>query len=118
GRIAWAGRRQDAPKDKVSITVDCGGRLLTPGLIDCHTHLVYGGNRANEFEQRLTGVPYAEIAKAGGGILSTVRPTRAESEASLTASALTRLDLLLAEGVTTVEIKSGYGLDVETEMKM
>jgi len=115
GKIDWIGAAHERPKGDA---IDCGGRLLTPGLIDCHTHLVYGGNRANEFEQRLTGVPYAEIAKAGGGILSTVRATRAESEASLIASALTRLDLLLAEGVTTVEIKSGYGLDVETEMKM
>ena len=98
--------------------IDCGGRLLTPGLIDCHTHLVYGGNRANEFEMRLTGTAYTEIAKAGGGIMSTVRATRASSEAELEKSALQRLDSLLSEGVTTVEIKSGYGLDVDTEMKM
>jgi imidazolonepropionase len=98
--------------------VDCGGRLLTPGLIDCHTHLVYGGNRASEFEQRLNGATYADIAKAGGGIMSTVRATRAASEAELLESALRRLESLLAEGVTTIEIKSGYGLDVETEMKM
>jgi imidazolonepropionase len=98
--------------------VDCGGRLVTPGLIDCHTHLVYGGNRASEFEQRLNGATYADIAKAGGGIMSTVRATRAASEAVLLESALRRLESLLAEGVTTIEIKSGYGLDVETEMKM
>jgi imidazolonepropionase len=98
--------------------MDCGGRLATPGLIDCHTHLVYGGNRAHEFEQRLTGVPYAEIAKAGGGIMSTVRATRAASESELEASARRRLSCLLAEGATTVEIKSGYGLDVVTELKM
>jgi imidazolonepropionase len=98
--------------------VDCGGRLLTPGLIDCHTHLVYGGNRANEFELRLTGVPYAEIARAGGGIAATVKATREASEDDLMAAGLRRLDCLLAEGVTTVEIKSGYGLDVATEMKM
>jgi imidazolonepropionase len=99
-------------------TVDCGGRLLTPGLIDCHTHLVYGGNRAAEFEQLLNGATYADIAKAGGGIMSTVRATRAASEAELLESALRRLESLLAEGVTTIEIKSGYGLDVETEIKM
>lgn len=97
---------------------DCGGRLLTPGLIDCHTHLVYGGNRASEFEQRLNGATYADIAKAGGGIMSTVRATRAASETQLLESALRRLESLLAEGVTTMEIKSGYGLDVETEVKM
>jgi imidazolonepropionase len=98
--------------------IDCGGRLLTPGLIDCHTHIVFGGNRANEFEMRLNGAAYADIAKAGGGIMSTVRATRAATEEQLLASALKRLDSLLAEGVTTIEIKSGYGLDVETEMKM
>jgi imidazolonepropionase len=97
--------------------IDCGGRLLTPGLIDCHTHLVYGGNRANEFEARLNGATYAEIAKAGGGILSTVKATREASEHDLKTSAATRLQSLLAEGVTTIEIKSGYGLDSETEMK-
>lgn len=98
--------------------IDCGGRLITPGLIDCHTHLVYGGNRAAEFEQRLNGASYADIAKAGGGIMSTVRSTRAASETELLESALRRLESLLAEGVTTIEIKSGYGLDVETEIKM
>jgi imidazolonepropionase len=98
--------------------IDCGGRLLTPGLIDCHTHIVYGGNRANEFEMRLNGAAYADIAKAGGGIMSTVRATRAASVEQLLGSALKRLDSLLAEGVTTIEIKSGYGLDVETEAKM
>jgi imidazolonepropionase len=105
----------DTPKGDA---MDCGGRLLTPGLIDCHTHLVYGGNRASEFEQRLNGATYADIAKAGGGIMSTVRATRAASEAELLESALRRLESLLAEGVTTIEIKSGYGLDIETEMKM
>jgi imidazolonepropionase len=117
-RIAWAGPRQDAPKDKDGKTVDCGGRLLTPGLIDCHTHLVYGGNRANEFEMRLNGAAYADIAKAGGGILSTVRATREATQDELVQSASTRLESLLSEGVTTIEIKSGYGLDVETELKM
>jgi imidazolonepropionase len=115
GVITWLGPAAQRPKGE---TFDCGGRLATPGLIDCHTHLVYGGNRANEFEQRLKGVPYAEIAKAGGGILSTVRATRAASEDTLRRSALKRLDSLLAEGVTTVEIKSGYGLDTGTELKM
>ena len=115
GKIAWAGPRAAAPSGP---SLDCGGRLATPGLIDCHTHLVYGGNRANEFELRLTGVPYADIARAGGGIMSTVRATRAATEADLFATGLRRLDTLLAEGVTTIEIKSGYGLDVDTELKM
>ena len=104
------------PDTTKAASIDCGGRLLTPGLIDCHTHLVYGGNRAAEFEQRLNGASYADIAKAGGGIRSTVRATRAASEAELLESALRRLESLLAEGVTTIEIKSGYGLDVETEV--
>ena len=116
GRITWVGPRAQAPTGHEA--VDCGGRLLTPGLVDCHTHLVYGGSRAHEFEQRLQGVSYAEIAKAGGGIASTVRATRAAAEADLAASALKRLDALLAEGVTTIEIKSGYGLDRETEIRM
>ena len=116
GRIAWVGPRTQAPSGHE--TTDCEGRLATPGLIDCHTHIVYGGSRAHEFEQRLTGVSYAEIARAGGGIAATVRMTRAESEADLAASALRRLDALLAEGVTTIEVKSGYGLDRDTEMKM
>ncbi len=116
GGIAWAGRRKSAPKaDKI---IDMGGRLVTPGLIDCHTHAVYGGNRADEFERRLNGVSYAEIAMAGGGIASTVRSTRASTEKQLLDSTLKRVDTLLAEGVTTIEIKSGYGLDVETELKM
>ena len=116
GRIAWVGPRTQAPSGHE--TTDCEGRLATPGLIDCHTHIVYGGSRAHEFEQRLTGVSYAEIARAGGGIAATVRMTRAESEADLAASALRRLDALLAEGVTTIEVKSGYGLDRDTEVKM
>jgi imidazolonepropionase len=116
GKITWVGPQNAAPQhNKV---VDGHGTLVTPGLIDCHTHLVYGGNRAGEFEQRLNGATYADIAKAGGGIMSTVKATRAASEAELLASALKRLDCLLAEGVTTVEVKSGYGLDVETELKM
>lgn len=117
GRIAWVGPQSEAPAFSGEV-VNGRGRLATPGLIDCHTHLVYGGSRTNEFELRLTGVPYAEIAKSGGGIMSTVRATRAASEAELEAKALKRLDSLLAEGVTTIEIKSGYGLDVETECKM
>jgi imidazolonepropionase len=99
-------------------TVECRGRLLTPGLIDCHTHLIHAGSRAKEFEMRLEGASYAEIARAGGGIVSTVKATRAASEEDLIASGAARLDCLLAEGVTTVEIKSGYGLDVDTELRM
>ena len=116
GMIEWVGPANVAPAAKA--VHDCGGKLLTPGLIDCHTHLVYGGNRAHEFEMRLNGVAYADIAKAGGGIMSTVRATRETSEAELLKSALKRLDSILAEGVTTIEIKSGYGLDVEAELKM
>jgi imidazolonepropionase len=98
--------------------MDCGGRWITPGLIDCHTHLVYGGNRAAEFEARLNGASYAEIARAGGGIAATMRATRAASETELYAASLPRLQALLAEGVTTVEIKSGYGLSEESELKL
>nr|WP_295533598.1 imidazolonepropionase [uncultured Thioclava sp.] len=97
---------------------DMGGRLITPALIDCHTHLVYGGSRAREFEKRLEGASYEEIAQSGGGILSTVNATRAASEDALVALALPRLDALLAEGVAVVEVKSGYGLTVEDELKM
>jgi imidazolonepropionase len=92
--------------------------LVTPGLIDCHTHVVFGGNRANEFEQRLNGASYEDIAKAGGGIMSTVTETRRTKDAPLLAESLTRVDAMIAEGVTTLEIKSGYGLDIETEIKM
>ncbi len=98
--------------------VDCGGRWVTPGLIDCHTHLVHAGNRAREFEMRLAGATYEEIARAGGGIVSSVAQVRAASEADLVAQSLPRLDALIAEGVTTVEVKSGYGLTVEDELKM
>ena len=91
---------------------------MTPGLIDCHTHLVHAGDRAHEFELRLAGASYEEIARAGGGIVSTVQATRAASEDALVAAALPRLDRLIAEGVTTIEIKSGYGLDRETEARM
>ncbi len=115
-RIAWVGPMADAPAPADSR--DLGGRLVTPGLIDCHTHVVHGGNRAREFEMRLNGASYEEVARAGGGIISTVRATREASEADLLASALTRLDRMLAEGVTTVEVKSGYGLTVADELKM
>jgi len=118
GRIVYAGPRADLPAGlSPRETIDCGGRWITPGLIDCHTHLVYAGNRAREFEMRLEGATYAEIAHAGGGILSTVAATRAASEDDLVRSALPRLDALIAEGVTTVEIKSGYGLDLATERR-
>lgn len=119
-RIAWAGPTFNAPKPLGSDSqiIDCEGRWITPGLIDCHTHLVHGGNRAREFQMRLAGATYEEIAARGGGILSTVRATREASERQLVEQALPRLDALLAEGVTTVEIKSGYGLDIQTERSM
>lgn len=118
GRIAFAGPEADLPGGwDAAERVACEGRWITPGLIDCHTHLVYGGDRAQEFELRLAGASYEEIARAGGGIVSTVAATRAADEDALVGAALPRLDALLAEGVTTVEIKSGYGLDVATEMK-
>jgi len=113
GKIAWIGSRKDAGPAKE--LVDLKNCWVTPGLIDCHTHIVYGGDRANEFELRLKGATYEEIAKAGGGIVSTVKATRAAGEPELVESAKQRLQPLLAEGVTTVEIKSGYGLDLETE---
>ncbi len=116
GRIAWLGPTGEAPKAEE--TADLAGRWVLPGLIDCHTHIVHGGNRAREFELRLEGASYEEIAKAGGGILSTVMATREAGVDDLVASALPRLDHLLAEGVTTIEIKSGYGLDLESEVKM
>ncbi len=117
GRIVYAGPAAGAPAME-GIVHDCGGRLITPGLIDCHTHLVHGGNRANEWAMRLAGASYEEIARAGGGIVSTMRATREASEEELVASALTRLDALIAEGVTTIEIKSGYGLSTDDELKM
>ncbi len=118
GRIVFAGAQQDAPALDARDIIDCAGRWMTPGLIDCHTHLVHAGNRAHEFELRLAGTSYEEIARAGGGIVSTVKATRAASEAELTASALPRLDALIAEGATTVEVKSGYGLTTDNEIKM
>ncbi len=114
--IVYCGPRATAPQAERS--VDCGGRLVTPGLIDPHTHLIYGANRAQEWERRLQGVAYADIARGGGGILSTVRSTRAGNDATLLASARRRLAALCAHGVTTVEIKSGYGLNLETEVRM
>lgn len=121
GRIAWIGHAADLPKPPDELAHDvrrCEGAWITPGLIDCHTHLVFGGNRAREFEMRLEGASYEEIARAGGGIVSTVAATRAASKEELIASAAKRLADLTGEGVTTVEIKSGYGLDLENELKM
>lgn len=118
GRIRYAGPASGAPQFDAAERIDCDGRWITPGLIDCHTHLVHAGDRAAEFEQRLAGASYEDIAKAGGGILSTVRATRAASEAALVEASLPRLDALIAEGVTAVEIKSGYGLSLEHESKM
>jgi imidazolonepropionase len=117
GRIAWVGRRAELP-GKAAETTRCNGAWILPGLIDCHTHLVFGGDRAREFELRLEGASYEEIARSGGGILSTVHATRAASKDTLVEAALPRLDALLSEGVTTIEVKSGYGLDLETEARM
>jgi len=119
GRIAYAGAEDDLPSAwrAEAETIDCEGRWITPGLIDCHTHLVHAGNRANEFEQRLNGASYQEIARAGGGIVSSLKALRGASEDELTRQSLARLDALIAEGVTTVEIKSGYGLDLNNERK-
>ena len=118
GRIVYAGPQADAPSLNAAKQIDCGGRWITPGLVDCHTHLVYAGDRAREFEMRLAGASYEEIAKAGGGIVSTVKATRAASQDALVASALPRLDALIADGACTVEIKSGYGLSLGDEVKM
>ena len=118
GRIVWIGPRADMPHVEAAETERLEGRWITPGLIDCHTHLVFGGDRSEEFEQRLNGASYEEIARAGGGIVSSVQATRAASEEELFNSAMTRLEGLKATGVTTVEIKSGYGLDRDSELKM
>ncbi len=120
GLLQWVGPRSDLPAEVLASatqTHDAQGALITPGLIDCHTHLVYGGNRAGEFEQRLNGASYEDIAKAGGGIASTVKATRAATELELSEQSTPRLEALLAEGVTTVEIKSGYGLALAHERK-
>ena len=118
GTIAWVGRRSDLPRDVgASRLVDCGGAWLTPGLIDCHTHLVDAGNRAHEFELRQLGATYADIAREGGGIAATVRATRAASEAELAAQSRPRIAALAAVGVTTAEVKSGYGLETAAKMK-
>ena len=118
GHILWVGSEADCPDFPDAVEYVFSGGIITPGLVDCHTHLVFGGDRSAEFEQRLNGVSYADIAAAGGGILSTVNATRAASEEELLAQALFRLQPLLAEGITCVEIKSGYGLSVESEIKM
>jgi imidazolonepropionase len=120
GTIVWAGPAADLPPaDGADLPVqDLGGRLVTPALIDCHTHLVFAGNRAQEFEMRLNGASYEEVARAGGGIVSTVRTTRAAQEEDLFTQSLPRLDAMLAEGAGTVEIKSGYGLDIDTELRL
>lgn len=118
GRFAFAGPEAELPtKFEGCETLDGGGRWATPGLVDCHTHLVFAGNRAKEFEMRLAGATYEEVARAGGGIVSSVKGVREASEDDLVAETLPRLDALIAEGVTTIEVKSGYGLDTESEMK-
>lgn len=116
GAIVYVGNTRRQPE--AVRTVDCEGRLVTPGLIDCHTHIVHAGNRANEWRMRLEGATYEEVARAGGGIVSTVRNVRAASEDELVRQSLPRLDTLIGEGVTTIEIKSGYGLDARSESKM
>ncbi|MBW1729499.1 MAG: imidazolonepropionase [Deltaproteobacteria bacterium] len=121
GKIVWVGERRDLPQDfksKVKEVFDAEGGLITPGLIDCHTHLVYAGCRAREFEMRLQGISYQEIARQGGGILSTVSATRSADEETLFRESVPRLASMMAEGVTTVEIKSGYGLDLDTEARI
>ncbi len=119
GAICWVGPMKDCPAESSKLPIyDLDGRLVTPALIDCHTHIVHGGNRAKEFEMRLEGASYEEVARAGGGIVSTVTATRTTSESDLLVAALRRADALIAEGVATLEIKSGYGLDHDTELKM
>jgi imidazolonepropionase len=118
GRIVFAGAQSGAPQFDAAQRIDCAGRWITPALVDCHTHLIYAGNRAREFEMRLQDASYEQIAREGGGIVSTVKATRAASEAELVEAALPRLDALIAEGAGAVEIKSGYGLSLEHELKM
>jgi imidazolonepropionase len=117
-RIAWIGAERDLPVIRAARTIELGGRWLTPGLVDCHTHLVFAGQRAAEFAQRTSGRSYSDIARAGGGILSTVRATRAASETQLVETTRPRLTALCSEGVTCVEIKSGYGLTLDAEARM
>jgi len=121
GEISWVGLQDDLPTDIINSakkSIDAGNAWITPGLVDCHTHVIHGGNRAAEFAMRLEGASYSEIARAGGGIVSTVTATRAASKDALLEQALPRIDALMASGVTTLEIKSGYGLDCETEWRM
>jgi imidazolonepropionase len=118
GEILFVGHRNEAPTIDARKTVTCDGRWITPGLIDCHTHLIYAGDRSHEFQLRLNGASYEQIARAGGGIVSTMTATRRATEDELVAAALPRLDALLSEGVTTVEVKSGYGLELGAEMRM
>ena len=119
GMIAWIGAQADLPSDYAALPVrDMGGRLITPALIDCHTHVIHGGNRAAEFEMRLHGASYEEVARTGGGIVSTVAATRKSSEDDLVAAALPYVDAMIAEGVAVIEIKSGYGLEQDTELRM
>ena len=119
GKIAWIGAQADLPSDYAALPVrDMGGRLITPALIDCHTHVIHGGNRAAEFQMRLQGASYEEVARAGGGIVSTVTATRKASEDDLVAAALPYVDAMIAEGVAVIEIKSGYGLEQDTELRM
>ncbi len=117
-RILWLGATADLPDHRDAQVIDCQGRLLTSGLIDCHSHVVFAGDRAAEFEMRLEGATYEQVARAGGGILSTVRATRAATEADLLSAALSRVDQMIATGTTTLEVKSGYGLTIADEMKM
>src|SRR5260370_8844735 len=118
GRIAWVGPRRELPAVKDALVHDAGGGWITPGLIDCHTHLVFAGDPSAEFKLRPKGASYQEIARAGGGIRATVATTRAAREDELYSASLKRLHMLMAEGVTTVEMKSGYGLNVDSERKM
>lgn len=119
GRILWLGDKDDLPADyDDAVTHDLGARLVTPALVDCHTHLIFGGDRAREFEMRLEGASYEEVAKAGGGIVSTMRATREADTETLVDQALPRLDALIGEGVALVEVKSGYGLTIDDEMRM
>ena len=121
GRITWVGREADLPSSRRRTTAEvhrCGGAWLTPGFIDCHTHIVFGGDRTDDFRRRLRGESYEEIARAGGGIMSTVRATREASNEALTVGAINRARELAAWGVTTIEVKSGYGLDLDTELRM